>query len=300
MVEPLGLAEALDRSNIHVLSGTQTAQYRNDDPGDDFTLDARTWIGRWSTAADPDSMISIGKGGSASAPVVVGGSVIGDVPWDATWGTVKDRWDAAGIRIEGSNAQAYLDGRIKNMEDGYQMFPVSEPNGNTTDMFLAQGVYMEHIRDDAFENDQVMPGSIVDCYIEGTNVFLSEQASSQDIVNPSAVVHVRGCLVHMIEMPNENADGGTGYGQVFKWQGSGAGTVVVTDSLFLLDSYPIRDNHWPSGSYARNTVILGPHYRGGTGYLPSAGVRVTTDMNVWRSRVTAWLATHPPVPEAGG
>jgi hypothetical protein len=291
--------QALGRSNIVVLSGTQTTEYRNDQPGDDFTLDARAWTGEWTTATNPHSMISIGKDGSASAPSLVGGEVIGDVPWDATWGTVKDRWDASGVRIEGADTQTYFDGRIKNMEDGYQMFPSADPNGNTRNTFLAEGIYMEHIRDDAFENDQVMPGSIADCYIEGTNVFLSEQASSQDIMNPSAVVRVRGCLVHMTDMPNDYASSGQGYGQVFKWQGSGAGTVVVTDSVFLLDSYPIRDNNWPPGTYSRNTVILGPGYAGGTGYLPSSGVTVTTDTRIWHDAVAGWLDGHPAVPPTG-
>jgi hypothetical protein len=291
--------DALGRSNIVVLSGTQSTEYRNDHPGDDFTLDARAWTGEWTTAADSHSMISIGNDGSPSAPSVVGGVVMGDVPWDDTWQTVKDRWDASGVRIEGLNAQTYFDGRIKNMEDGYQMFPSSNPNGNMTDTFLAQGIYMEHIRDDAFENDQVMPGSIVDCYIEGTNVFLSEQADSQDIHNPSAVVHVRGCLVHMIDMPNDYSSIGHGYGQVFKWQGSGAGTVVVEDCIFLLDSFPIRDNHWPPGAYSRNVVILGPEYAGGTAYLPGPGVTVTTDLSIWRDAVAGWLGSHAEVPPTG-
>jgi hypothetical protein len=296
---PSSHAEALQRSNIVVLSGTATTEYRNDEPGDDFTLDARAWTGRWRTASYSHSMISIGNDGAPVAPSLVGGLVIGDVPWEATWQTVKDRWDASGVRIEGLNAQTYFHGRIKNMEDGYQMFPSSNPNGNATDTFLAQGIYMEHIRDDAFENDQVMPGAIVDCYIEGTNVFLSEQADSQDIHNPSAVVHVQDCLVHMIDMPNQYSSTGHGYGQVFKWQGPGEGTVVVTDNMFLLDSFPIRDNPWPEGTYARNTVILGPSYSGGTDYLPATGVTVTRNMRIWRRAVAAWLRSHPAVPAIG-
>lgn len=291
--DPDYLAGLLARTNRRVISGALTTAVKIDSPGDRFLLDGRGATCYYDENDSTGAPIAIGKGSQADSPAVVGARVFGRIPWDSSWQTVKDRWDAAAVRLEGKGTLYCYGVAIRNIEDGFEPHPAVNPNGNLTNTFVLERAYLEHIRDDAIENDQGMPGLIRDVYVEVCNRFLSEQLDSQGITNTAAVVRIDRCFVHMAPMPNARASDGQGYGGVFKWQGN-AGKVAVTDSVFLLDEPPIATNAWPGGTYVNTRVVLGPKYPGTSrpSYLPSS-VIVTRDLTVWTDAVAAFRARFP-------
>jgi hypothetical protein len=287
--------DLLARTNLQTITGQRTTPFRADRPGDLYALDARTCTLLFQTTDSNHCEITVGKWTPGTSPGIVGGYVVGQIPRDADWQTAKTNWDAAGIRLQGLGPQVCYDARITNMEDGFEPNPGTTASGNTTDTFLLDGAYMSWIRDDAVENDRVMNGVINDCLFDGVNRFLSEQADSTGTSNPTSVVTVTNCLVHLVPMPNVKSKSGLGYGGAFKWK-TGAGSVDVSDTIFLLDQPPIYAKPWPPGTYTNVTVILGPNYVTSTvpSYLP-ASVTVTSDTTIWHSARQLWLATHPPI-----
>jgi hypothetical protein len=288
--------ELLKRTNSKRITGTMTSAFKSDNPGDNFCLNARDAVLYYDENDGTAAPISIGKGGTPNNPAVLGGRVVGRIPWNADWQEVKSKWDAASVRLEGKGQLVCFDVRLKNMEDGFEPHPDVNPNGNLTNTFWFEGAYMEHIRDDAIENDQIMPGMIRDCYIEVANFLLSEQADSQGIRNPNAVTKVENVLFHSAAMPNSRSKNGKmGAGGVFKWR-TGAGKVACKDCIFLIDVAPNNTNKWPAGTYNNCTAVIGPSYKinGRPPYIPTS-VAVTRDMKVWETAKGRWLASHPAI-----
>jgi hypothetical protein len=108
-------------------------------------------------------------------------------------------------------------------------------------------------------------------------------------------VEIHGVLVHMKAMPNDDGRGGDGFGGIFKWSDA-AGTVDMSDAIFLLDEPPISDEPFPPGSYTHVKLVL--DYRGRCpGELPD-GSSTTHRLGVWHRARHRWIRGHARVVNA--
>jgi len=282
--------DALDRTDIVVESGEHTDPWRVC-AADDRTYDLRNFTSTGNF--DSTSNISIGNDCGADRTAVVGGSVRGTISHTLTWDDVKSNYDSDGLRLEGTDWLASFGLRVQNIEDGFAPRVASDTQQDNTVRFLLSGARMNWIRDDAIEDDYLMSGVIRNVLIDGTNRFLSARPSeSQTYTNHGMVVRIEHALVHMKAMPNgRDQEDGVGFGAIFKWSDA-AGTVEMSDSIFLLDEQPIQDEPFPSGTYSHVTLVLGPDFIGRyPGPLPD-GVKTTRHMRVWREARNAWIADH--------
>jgi hypothetical protein len=285
---PITEHAALQRSDVVVVHSDRTTQWRAC-PAADRTYDIR---GLTSTGVfGIHSNLSVGNDCARTGVVTVGGSAIGTLGHALTWDQVKSTADTDGMRFEATGWAASFGLHVEDLEDGFAPRVGGDPNHNDV-RFLLSGAYMDWIRDDAIEDDDLMAGTISDVLIDGTNRFLSAQPSANaSISNPDMVVRVHGVVVHMRAMPNDRARDGVGFGGIFKWSDR-AGKVNMSGSVFLLDERPIQDEPFPPGSYRNVTLVLGPNFQGRyPGRLPS-GVVVTRRMSVWRQARSRWLRTH--------
>jgi hypothetical protein len=282
--------QALDRPNIRTISGVYEEPLRRC-ANDDRTFDLRRFesVGSFGT----DNNLDIGNDCAAKHTVVVGGTITGTISHSLTWDEVKDGYDADGLRFEGDDWLAVFGLSVVNLEDGFAP-RVTEGTQDGNDVrFLLAGSYMDWIRDDAIEDDELMSGVIRDILVDRTHYFLSARPSSgSGYTNPGMVVEIADVLVRFRPMPNPDADDGRGFAGIFKWDES-AGEVLVSDSIFYLDEQPTSDGAFPPGSYSKVTIVLGPDFEG---RYPSAlpdGVDVTRDVGVWRRARRDWLEAHP-------
>lgn len=282
--------EALDRENVVVESGDHDSAYRDCPTDDDQTFDLRRFDSTGSFGTDNNVMI--GKDCAEARTVVVGASILGTIPHSLTWDEVKSEYDADGLRLEGTDWMASFGLRVENLEDGFAPRVPDGTEQDNTVRFLLRGAYMDWIRDDAIEDDDLMSGTIRDVLIDGADRFLSARPSEDtDYTNVDMVVVVKDVLVHLKAMNNDDADDGVGFGGIFKWSDA-AGTVEVSDSIFLLDEQPTSSSPFPPGDYSNVTLVLGPDFEGRyEGDLPR-GVDTTRRMRVWRSARRAWLEAH--------
>jgi hypothetical protein len=292
--------QALARNAIARKMGVADGQLRVS-AHDDETFDLRGYVVRyWPPASDPSEYpIVIGKDDPAVGTAVVGGTVLGQLPRDATWQAVKDCCDVDALRLEGRGWVASYGFRAENVEDG---FAPRVPDTGGDDRFLLQGCYMRYIRDDAVENDDVMSGTIRDCLFDGVSRFLSERPSEgTDVANPTSVVSIDHVLVHMQPMPNDRSSDGMGCGSIFKWS-TVSGSVVMSHSIIYVEE-PSQTNvgadAFPPGTYRDVTLVLGPGYTGPYRVPLPAGVTVTRDVSVWDAAQDAWLAAHRDVVSTG-
>jgi hypothetical protein len=287
---------ALDRANVIPVSGVARGQLR-ETAQDDQTFDLRGYVVTyWPPPSNADlSPISIGKGAPARGTVVVGGAVVGGLSRKATWQEVKACCDAEGLRLEGKGWMASFDFYAENVEDGFAPRVLDGTEAGSSDRFLISGAQMVRIRDDAVENDDLMSGTIRDSLFDGVNRFLSERPSSdRHYANSGSVVLIEDVLVRMEAMPNERAADGLSHGSIFKWS-EGAGSVVMRDSVVLLEKRPVSSddsNAFPPGRYSNVVVVLGPRFAGPYPVRLPRGVRVTRDVGVWTAARDAWLDRH--------
>jgi hypothetical protein len=285
--------EALERPNITEISGTFEEQVRRCG-NDDRTFDLRRLdsVGSFGT----DNNLDFGNDCASKHTVVVGGTVTGTISHSLTWDEVKDQYDADGMRLEGEDWMAVFSFSVVNLEDGFAPRVTDGTQDGNDVRFLLAGAYMDWIRDDAIEDDDLMSGVIRNVLIDRTHRFLSARPSSgSDYSNPDMVVKVSNVLVRFRPMPDVDADDGRGFGGIFKWDET-AGEVNVSDSIFYLDEQPISDEPFPAGTYSNVTVVLGPDFEGRyPGRLPD-GVDVTRDVSIWRRARRAWLEAHPWAP----
>jgi hypothetical protein len=282
--------EALARSNLIVVSGDHIEQWRV------CTTKNRTYDLRKfnSSGTFGDlSNLSIGNDCGAARTVVVGGTVTGTISQTLTWNEVKSQYDADGLRFEGKGWLASFGLSVQDVEDGFAPRVADGTEQDSTVPFLLKGAYMDWIRDDAIEDDDLMSGVIKDTLIDGTNRFLSARASaSATYTNHSMVVRITNVLVHMKAMPNErDKNDGIGFGGIFKWSDA-AGEVKMSDSVFLLDEQPLTDEPFPKGTYSNVILVLGPDFEGRYRTSLPDGVKVTRDLRVWRKARSAWLDVH--------
>lgn len=283
----IGRKNALERPDVRVVTGEWTERWRVC-PSNETTYDIR---GLSSVGSFGDiSNLSVGNGCAAARVVTVGGSVLGTIDHSLTWGQVKAQYDAHGFRFEGKHWLASFGVSIENVGDGFGPRLADDQRG-TDVAFLLSGAYMDWIRDDAIEDDDLMSGVIRNVLIDGTNRFLSaDPGESSSLTNPGMTVKIRDVLVHMKAMPNERDDeDGVGFGGIFKWA-DGAGIVTMSNAIFLLDEPPISNEPFPPGRYSHVKLVL--DYRGGyPGNLPD-GVRTTHRLRVWTEARSAWLRGH--------
>ena len=281
--------QALDRPNIRTISGVHEAPLDRC-ANDDRTFDLRRFesVGNF----DSDNNLSFGNDCAAKHTVVVGGTVTGTISHSLTWDEVKTRYDADALRFEGEDWLASFDLSVENVEDGFAP-RVTEGTQDGNDVrFLLEGAYMDWIRDDAIEDDELMSGVIRDVLVDRTHYFLSARPSSgSGYTNPGMVVEISDVLVRCRPMRTDDADDGRGFAGIFKWDES-AGEVIVSDSIFFLDEQPISDGTFPPGSYSNVTIVLGPDFEGRYPSRLPNGVDVTRRVSVWGRARRAWLEAH--------
>jgi hypothetical protein len=276
-----GAEAALQRSKVVVESGETSDQYRIASPPPDTTYDLRTFT---STAYPSESLypLSFGKGSPGVRTVVVGGTVRGTAPDDATWQDLKDNDDGAALLMIGEDAFASYDLRADDVFDMFRPRPPKDDLNGAT--FLIAGCRGSTIRDDAVENDDEMTGTIRDCVFDGVNSGVS---IGQNQTNPDAVTTIEDSTFIFRPMPNTKAPDDVGHGVLFKQMGGGR--VVMHDVLVCYTETPIapdRLTNWMPGTYDNVTIVLGPSFDGNgdgdvkdldyPGDLPE-GVRQTRD-----------------------
>ena len=253
--------------------------------------------------------------GDRNAPTdlcVLGGVVNGHIPLSLDWAATHN-YGGFGYRTT-SSGLAMVDGaRVHNVEDGWK----PRESATTTDVsatypnvgtMLMRDVYMTGIRDDAIEDDEFMPGDIRDSLFDGIWCFLSEQnqtGGSPTTIGAGEDTHIR-ITRDLVRLSVTNG-GETGAGHWFKWQGRGSQnhTLVITDSVFAVDSQPRLG--WSSLSIPAGTVWQGSNFilwlgaPGGYGGPKPPGVTFLEGQGAkdkWNQVRNAWLTAHgyPPRP----
>ena len=282
--------EALARSNLVVVSGDHEDQWRVcATKNRAYDLRKFTSTGNFGDSGN----LSVGKDCGAARTVVVGGAVTGTISHSLTWNEVKSEYDADGLRFEGKVWLESFGLSVQDLEDGFAPRVAEGTEQDNTVHFLLNGAYMDWIRDDAIEDDDLMSGVIRDMLIDGTNRFLSARPSaSETYTSHSMVVTISKVIVHMKAMPNErDTKDGVGYGGIFKWSDA-AGKVQMSDSTFLLDEQPLSDEPFPPGTYSHVILVLGPDFVGRYRTPLPDGVKVTRKLSIWRKARRAWLDAH--------
>jgi len=254
---------------------------------------------------------------------IIGGSVDGDVP--RSW--TRDMWYDAGdggTRLGGDafrqtmtrtpgNFVRIRNAHVQDYEDAY------DPNSPVP----AYTTYLDHvsatfIRDDCIENEDVPHTMVVrNSLFNGCFTAFAERpsgsTSSRNGTGPQSFTVVKS-LIYVRPQPlgpnycsRESVQRGRcrpttrpevwlgAYG-IWKWSDQAARTVTVRDTIFRLDmpSYSsCQAMKWPTGTYVNVTLVWLGHGRyrtagGCTNRLPR-GVRLTTDVRVWRAAKAAWL-----------
>ncbi|MEM7599941.1 MAG: hypothetical protein AAF357_00835 [Verrucomicrobiota bacterium] len=227
-------------------------------------------------------------------------SVIGLQSPDLPWRVVKEMWDGDALlakHCEGS--LTVKDVYFRNTEDG--LGP-----GDGLDHWTLERAWMEDIRDDAIENDDLVPGAVINCLIDGCFVFLSQRAPDGRVDELTTVV--RDSLIRVSAQPHDGAEGkpwrdrfieigedriGRAPGMFFKWAGS-SGRVEMRECILQMSAISINgedDMRFPPGTYENVTLVWS-----GEGPYPvplPSGVTLTNDQNVWEEARASWIEGLP-------
>ena len=234
-------------------------------------------------------------------PAITGLTVIGQQSRELPWRVMKSMWDGDALHVK--HCQGHLEvSRVfwDNVEDGLGPLEGLES-------WSIRDSAMRYIRDDAIENDDLIPGEIVNCLIDGCFTFLSQRAEPPRRVG--IVTSIRDSLIHVQAQPHDGIPGkqwrdrqirmgedgiGRAPGMLFKWE-RGAGEVNMRDCVVLVDEVSVNgegDMEFPQGNYA-NVVLV---WKGRGRYprpLPE-GVRLATDRQVWEEARAAWIDRLDP------
>lgn len=252
-----------------------------------------------------------------------GGTVLGNVP--KAW--TRDQWydaEDGGTNLSGDafrqtmtrtpgNFLRIRNAYVDDYEDAY------DPNSpKPSYVTYLNHVRAEYIRDDCIENEDVPHTMVVrDSLFNGCFTAFAQRPhgsdSSRNGTGPHSFTVVRS-LVYVRPQPlgpnycdREKVREGRcrptsrpgvwrgAYG-IWKWSDQAASTVTVRDTVFRLDmpSYSsCMSQQWPIGTYENVTLVWlgrGRYSTAGdcTNKLPR-GVRLTTDIRVWRKAKAAWL-----------
>lgn len=233
-------------------------------------------------------------------PSIEGFSVIGQQSRDLPWRVIKAMWDGDALHVK--HCSGHLEVRRvywENVEDGLG------PLEGLESWSLRDSV-LRYIRDDAVENDDLIPGEIVNCLIDGCFTFLSQRAEPPRPAD--CVTKIRDSLIHVSPQPHDGSPGkewrnrqikmgedgiGRVPGMLFKWE-EGGGTVVMTNCVVRIDGISVNgkdDMEFPPGEYENVTLV----WLGGGKYprpVPD-GVRIETSIEVWETAREDWLAKLP-------
>ncbi len=238
------------------------------------------------------------------SPSLSGVTVIGMQARELPWRVMKAMWDGDALVVRGCRGDVTVsDVWFENVEDGFGPQPDLRS-------WTLENAYMRYIRDDAIENDDLIPGTIRNCLIDGCFVFLSQRPDEEQTTE--AVTVVEDCVVHVEAQPHDGfenrewrdqyiefgTDGiGRSPGMAFKWS-EGCGTVRVSDTVIRIDAMSAsgpKDMIFPPGTY-ENVVLVWT----GPGDYPAPlppGVRLTRDLTAWRHARQQWIdrlpALHP-------
>lgn len=276
----LSRQEALARLNMIVLTGIRTTQYKPA-AATETTYDFRSLT---STAYPFGSSFPLVIDGTRN--VVVGGTVNGQQPREASWATVHDTYGGKALSMHITDYGVSYDLRADNVNDGFGPLPTVSLTGQ----FLLEGAYMTWIRDDAVEDDTEMSGTIRDILVDGVNDAISIGQSTK---NPNAVVNIEDALFIHAPMVNARAADGIGHQTLFKQVPGGRVNLTnVTDCMYENPISPGRIGIRPPGTWTNVTFVLGPGWVGPNPSVP-AGATVSRDwQGLCLDARDAWLAAH--------
>ncbi len=309
---PYSFDQCLSRTGAKMLVTGDVQTYRNNTPGDDSTIDARSFN---STAFPSVNTYPLNLGKSTSIPnrvCVVGGAVAGTQPESYTWQEVKNT-DGTGIRLAANRRGAgttwsIIDGfRSHNVEDGIRPAGTESLTPPDGDGFFVRNAYETYTRDDCIENDYFAAGTVYDSLFDGCYQGFSEQDNAGSLydnspADPSEQFFIDHVAIRLQIMPGPNANpSGTGHAQFFKkWSSPASNKVVVRDSVFYSEGVPLEDANFPfpAGSQLTNvTLVYGPGASkwntskwGDPTKIP--GLTVVYDKAVWDAARTKWLTRH--------
>jgi hypothetical protein len=303
-----GSMHCLDRGGEHItIAAPSPGETLELAPEPGQVLDLRSVV----LAADPPRNPLVIRNADGDV-CVIGPTVIGNAPRDASWSEMKHGHDGDGVLFARARGAFTLeDARIENVEDA--VGPPKAPDTPRSARFTVRGVYACYIRDDFVENDAALGGEIRDSLVDGTHVFISARPGRgyKGDGFPPATITVRDTLVRLDCKPDERRDGedtpapagfaggacgvGRSLGMPFKWSGAARDLRLdVADTIIRIDAAGrngARSMNFPDGDYRNVTLVwLGPGRYPGA--LPSSGVTVTDDAGVWDRARADWLQRH--------
>jgi hypothetical protein len=324
--------------------GTVTTEYTVQAPPADRSYNGYPTSGHTRTRMEsnregtngsgPDHGIKLG-GDTVPSRLCIGGPVIdGDYPYTLTWRQMHDSPPRGGYGLQMfSNDIEIKDLRVDNVEDGIKLQNCPEDDGTTdcnvqkpTGKANIDSYFATNIRDDMIDDDDCMPFSIDDSWLEG-HTGISEQEESSSTGNcvssgEDSTINVSDTAIR--SMPTNAYDGGVeddfaGGGKWLKWQGSTTHhTVVFTNTILAVDQIPRSgwssldmpgangtpgDTQWVgTGNYILYLNMKGQAYGGptpGTQGIPGPGapnevhfLSGGTARKFYWSHRNQWLSDH--------
>jgi hypothetical protein len=222
------------------------------------------------------------------------GKVFGSIPARMTWEDAHS-YNQPCARIVATDWMLVDGLRCDNTDDGFR--PRETSTGAQDVTMTVRNTYFTHMHDDCLENDGVIGGLLQDNLWQGCNMGISEKPTGDSFSQPPGETLV---LDHMlIGLWLTPHAGGPGEGSLFKWSSSSANELVIQCSIFKVDrkslngaqsmEVPATIDDSACPTHPTTIVWLGR----GTypGRLPP-GVRVSTNIGLWKRAVTAWKCAH--------
>ena len=237
------------------MGGTRSTFYEDETPVNNASYDGFRFRSTAPYARNHDHAIKLG-GKTVVAKLCIGGPIVdGSFPYTLTWRQMHE-YGGYGLQLFSKLITA-TKLRIDNVEDGIKMQNCTEDasGGDSFCNALKPGgrwrvshLYMTGIRDDSIDNDDCMPGDVVDSLFDGVHTFLSEQKERNSTGNcvSSGEDTTIGITRTIVKLQQNNAfdpsqDGHPGAGKWFKWQG---GTphhrLVITNTILAVEKQPRR------------------------------------------------------------
>src|SRR6266540_3391879 len=266
------LADCPSTGPLVTLSGTyaQQVRYSSPQPGTIWDARAAAFVSYPFTTLYPFTV------GSETAPpglCVVGGVVTGQQSRTLTWDQMKTSYDGDGLRIASNDPYVVNGLRVDNLEDGVAPRDAKDRYPELGDGFTLKNLYFTYIRDDCVENDDIAGGVISDSLFDGCNTGVSERPSSGNLqwnypAPAGETLTLDRVLLRLQALPGPRGSNDPtilGHGQLFKWS-SVANSLVVKDSVFLVETTPNSDSYFPfpAGTVTKNVTIVW----GGSGSFP--------------------------------
>jgi hypothetical protein len=277
------VTECLARSSIDVLPASPTTQFVRDTFPADHTFDARAQMNTLYPSVD--FPIDLGSSSGGREACFLGGVFVGQQSRDLTWEDVKNIGGAA-VQLRQKGGAVVNGIQVDNIEDGISLRSADPSDPNSGDGWVLKNSYMTYIRDDAIENDDMSAGKIFDVLFDGVFVgFSADRDGSQPDQSSERIVFDHA-LIRLQKMPT--AQYGLDHGFLLKWH-SYAPRPVIRNSVFYVEDSAAGD--WPAGTVIENSILI---WNGeGTLSLGSMpGLRITTNLNVWRAARQDWLDRH--------